>query len=68
MNLYPYLIALIVLQDIVFLTAIHRLVNKLMSRNYHEYQMSDKIVTNAALEPALPNVNDEPEEDLAHII
>lgn len=66
MNLYPYLIAIILIQEVVFLTLINRLVNKLMSRNYHEYKMSDKLSGEKKKEAPL-KVMDEPMEDLAHI-
>lgn len=66
MNLYPYLIILLVSQEIIFLMAIHKLVNKLMSRNYHEYQMSDKIVKEKKEEPLV--IREEFAEDLGHVL
>jgi predicted permease len=41
-NLVVVLLVYIALREVLFLYQVHKLLNKLMSRNYHEYTLSEK--------------------------
>lgn len=37
------LFAYIILREVVFMTTIQKMINKIMSRNYHEFQVADRL-------------------------
>jgi len=67
--LTPSLVAVLTLAAVVAGEAyfICVLLNKLMSRNYHEYQVAHSVPAAYAQEPAPIKFDNDPVEDLNHI-
>jgi len=56
-----FLLAFIVAREVIFWTATHKLLNKLMSRSYHEYEMA-KTVQDTVKKPEVFKVIEDAED------
>ena len=57
----PWLFGYLVVREVYFLYSTHKLINKLMSRNYYDYMITQKATRTVEKEPK-PETPDTPED------
>jgi hypothetical protein len=57
----------VVLQQLFYMRLVDRLTNKLMSRNFYDFQVSEKVLKPKKKEQKMPKEDTDTVEDLGHL-